>query len=282
MRKLWILLVVLCAGCSPLTTSPSNGSDPPEDREQPPPGRRPIMSTRIYGTGTHTAFRPADAAFTTVGQNDGWITGGAGIVESVQSDIYLITVTGIGTYYLLLEIPDTIVPSSATSITVTMGLASEEIGGIVSGTFAVKTGGTIADFGSWGGLGGVGLVESTSSARTTDANAATLTGLTFRNSLWGFKAVIPSGIETVDVNKFALKVVYTDPTVTGLTSTQIIGTTARLGVARLGCTRLGAIPDVDALGTGGIYRWKRNTSNSAKAVPPSASSGTWTKTRPPG
>lgn len=40
-----------------------------------------------------------------------------------------------------------------------------------------------------------------------------------------------------------------------LSSNEVIGTPARLGVARLGATRLGAIPRASQITSGGIYAW---------------------------
>ena len=246
------------------------------------------MSQKIYGYGTNPDFTPADLPFLSAGQDDGWLNvGDMRIFAAVQDDVQSVY-QDEGTWDLLLEIPGGAlgVPIGATGITVTFGFAAgTALGSASSGDFRVKTGGVSRGFGAWASvklypyLGIDGLV---SDATTRDGNNVAFTGSTFLTSLFGFRAIVPASSE-VSINKFGMSVVYTDPSAgLGLSSTQIIGTTARLGVARLGASRLGAAPDRDALRAGGIYRWSRNTSNSPKAVPPNATSAAWTKTRPPG
>lgn len=208
-------------------------------------------------------------------------------MTAVQDDISYIY-QEVGTWDLLLEIPGSIfgVPPGATGISVIMGfVANTAVGSQSSGDFRVKTGGVSTGFTAWVSVkvnpyaGVTGQVVSQS--RTIDGNSVALTYATFISSFWGLRATIPAASE-LNISQFGMTVTYTEPpSGTGLISTQIIGTTARLGVARLGASRLGAIPDVDALKAGGKYRWTRNTSNSPKAVPPLATSAAWTKTRPP-
>lgn len=67
-----------------------------------------------------------------------------------------------------------------------------------------------------------------------------------------------------------------------LTSTEPIGTTARLGVARLGATRLGAVPRASNLTTTGTYAWTRSDGsggNTNDGRPPGAATGGWTTVR---
>jgi hypothetical protein len=67
-----------------------------------------------------------------------------------------------------------------------------------------------------------------------------------------------------------------------LTSTEPIGTTARLGVARLGATRLGAIPRASQLGSGGVYAWVRSDGAGGDVndgQPPGAVNNSWTTGR---
>jgi len=67
----------------------------------------------------------------------------------------------------------------------------------------------------------------------------------------------------------------------GVTSNEPIGTTARLGVLRLGAGRLGAVPRASQL-TGGKYAWTRSD-GAGGAVndgrPVGAASGGWTTVR---
>ena len=61
-----------------------------------------------------------------------------------------------------------------------------------------------------------------------------------------------------------------------LTSNEIIGTPARLGVARLGATRLGAIPRGTQITSGGIYAWAWVDSGTKKGDPPGSVEDSWT------
>lgn len=68
-----------------------------------------------------------------------------------------------------------------------------------------------------------------------------------------------------------------------ITSTEPIGTTARLGVLRLGAGRLGAICRASQLKPGtGIYAWVRSDGEGGAVnhgQPPGAEQGGWTTVR---
>ena len=67
-----------------------------------------------------------------------------------------------------------------------------------------------------------------------------------------------------------------------ITSTEPIGTTARLGVLRLGASRLSAIPRASQLKAGGIYAWVRSDGpggDTNDGQPPTAEQGGWTTGR---
>lgn len=68
-----------------------------------------------------------------------------------------------------------------------------------------------------------------------------------------------------------------------ITSTEPIGTTARLGVARLGATRLGAIPRTSQLKPStGLYAWVRSDEAGGEVNDgrhPLAVTGGWTTGR---
>lgn len=69
---------------------------------------------------------------------------------------------------------------------------------------------------------------------------------------------------------------------TGLTSNEPIGTTARLHVARIGATRLGAVPRSSQLTSTGVYAWARSdgaAGDTNDGQPPTAANGGWTTLR---
>ncbi len=68
-----------------------------------------------------------------------------------------------------------------------------------------------------------------------------------------------------------------------ITSTEPVGTTARLGVMRLGASRLGAIARASQLKPGtGVYAWVRSDGpggNTNDGQPPVAANNSWTTGR---
>jgi len=61
-----------------------------------------------------------------------------------------------------------------------------------------------------------------------------------------------------------------------LTSNEIIGTPARLGVARLGATRLGAIPRSTQVKAPGVYAWEHADSGVKHGDPLTSVEDSWT------
>lgn len=61
-----------------------------------------------------------------------------------------------------------------------------------------------------------------------------------------------------------------------LTSNEVIGTPARLGVARLGATRLGAIPRSSQVEAPGVYTWSWVDSGVKHGDPPNSVEDSWT------
>jgi hypothetical protein len=61
-----------------------------------------------------------------------------------------------------------------------------------------------------------------------------------------------------------------------LTSNEVIGTPARLGVARLGATRLGAIPRASQIVSPGVYAWSWVDSGVKHGDPPTSVEDSWT------
>lgn len=61
-----------------------------------------------------------------------------------------------------------------------------------------------------------------------------------------------------------------------LSSNEVIGTPARLGVARLGATRLGAAPRSTQVVSPGIYAWAWVDSGTKHGDPPSSVENSWT------
>lgn len=64
-----------------------------------------------------------------------------------------------------------------------------------------------------------------------------------------------------------------------ITSNEVVGTTARLGVLRLGASRLAAIPDANNLKAGGRYAWERKDSGVKRGDPPGSVESGWTTGR---
>lgn len=67
-----------------------------------------------------------------------------------------------------------------------------------------------------------------------------------------------------------------------ITSTEPIGTTARLGVLRLGASRLSAIPRSSQLKANGLYAWVRSDGPNGDindGQPPVAANDGWTTAR---
>ena len=61
-----------------------------------------------------------------------------------------------------------------------------------------------------------------------------------------------------------------------LTSNEVIGTPARLGVSRLGATRLGAIPRATQITAAGIYAWSWVDSGTKHGDPRTSVEDSWT------
>lgn len=64
-----------------------------------------------------------------------------------------------------------------------------------------------------------------------------------------------------------------------LSSNEVIGTPARLGVARLGATRLGALPRSTQITAAGLYAWGWVDSGVKHGDPPTSLEGSWTTRR---
>ena len=62
----------------------------------------------------------------------------------------------------------------------------------------------------------------------------------------------------------------------GLSSNEMIGTPARLGVARLGATRLAAVPRSTQVEAPGVYSWSHRDSGVKHGDPPTSVEDSWT------
>ena len=244
------------------------------------------MGQLVYGYGGIPAFGASNGAFVSKKQNDNWVPTLGTLIACVQDDIQCIVDATPVSNTFLLEIPDDQIPINATGITVTMAMALRMDGpeGFTAGVRCVaKTGSGINNlFLPPSTLDPVGpFVIYISDPTTLDGNFVTLTRGTFLNTAWGFSASILSGVR-IFLNKFALLVEWAEsPTSdTAIDSTQVIGTTSRVGVSRVGCTRVAAVPDVNNLDNHGVYRWKRS-GNSPLAVPPSSVINSWNYDGPP-
>lgn len=170
-----------------------------------------MSKTRIYGNSS--PFGTADALFTTLidsGPNINFNT------TSLVSDLQ--AASGGGTYdfavcsttrNLTCQIPDSVIPDQAHTITVTRSIELQPETG--SGDFlrhVVQTGGNYRA--SIGLHGDAGSWEARTTTETLDGASATLTGATFKSSGWGIRWFAAGGA-TCWAHTFAIRVVFTLP-----------------------------------------------------------------------